>query len=592
MANLFKLKAWVRYDGKGRLVGGGPIVQAHKPKNGDWVEIDSLICCGPNPSSTTTGNKLKAFVRYANGKVVAGSLVMQAKKPAVGKWEEIPMYKCCATPSGSFNLEQFLSRMNSCYSQVTSLIPRIVYFTDTNYQDVPTYIDNGCSDMYDNGNMYNTNLTQLYEDIKENNVDTVLSIPYTHTQDIDNSYACDYTNPPMNGYIADGTNYFGAGSQYLTNMYPGMFIIAANGVNVTEFSITGDLGSDGDATDAVYIATAHAGWTAYIKTNDDSAGTGDPSVNHIILVYGNVSGATQLYDDTGSYDDHCVQGLGPQNSTIITAVVATEAGTAALTEQEALDIANKILDVYNDATCVTPPAFRLLFDDITNANLLVGDAANVSDWNTFFDLPTNGGPFTSVVISGNEVQLSGGSNINVKAGLFFDQITYDYQALLSVIDNLGCIISVGEAAFSCCTRLTTISLPECTILNNAYISLGYGIFEYDSYLYSVNLPKVTTITSDGNSCFGTCTNLTSISLPSCVNIGTLTFSYCTNLTNVQLPVCTNLGGTVGDDYVFNTISGNTISLTIPASRMTCDGGDPDGDIVYLQNNNTVTIVTT
>ena len=95
MANINRLKAWVRYDGKGRLVGGGPILQESKPKNGDWVEIDSLICCGPNPSTTTTGNKLKAFVRYANGKVVAGSLVMQAKKPTVGKWEEIPMYKCC-----------------------------------------------------------------------------------------------------------------------------------------------------------------------------------------------------------------------------------------------------------------------------------------------------------------------------------------------------------------------------------------------------------------------------------------------------------------------------------------------------------------
>lgn len=291
-------------------------------------------------------NKLKAWVRYANGKVVAGSMVMQAKKPAVGKWEEVPMYKCC---SSSFNLEQFLSRMNSCYTQVTDVIPRIYYFSDSNYEETPSYIDDGCDDMYDTGNMYNTNLTQLYVNIENNNYDYNLSIPYTHTQDPNEN--CPYENPPMNGVIADGTNYFGAGSSYFTNMYPGMFIIASTGINVTEFSITGNLGSDGQATNAAYIATAHPGWTAFIKTNDDSGGTDDPNVNHIILVYGDVSGATQLYDNTGSYDDHCVQGLGPQNNTIITAVIATQPDTPALTEEEAVAIANKILDVYNNNTC-------------------------------------------------------------------------------------------------------------------------------------------------------------------------------------------------------------------------------------------------
>jgi hypothetical protein len=293
-------------------------------------------------------NKLKAFVRYANGKVVAGSMVMQAKKPAVGKWEEIPMYKCCATPSAPFNIETFLSRMNSCYEQVTNLIPNIVYFTDEGGSN-PTYINDGCDDMYDSGNMYNTNLTQLYIDIEGDNYNEVLSIPYTHTQD-DIGYDCAYYNPPMDGVIADGTNYFGAGSQYFSNMYPGMFMIAASGINVTEYSITGNLGSDGNGANAVYIVTAHPGWTAFVKTNFDLGGN-DPSVNHIILVYGDVSGVTQLYDNTGSYDDHCLQNLGPQNTTIITVVVATEATTLPLSEEQALAIADKILDVYNDNAC-------------------------------------------------------------------------------------------------------------------------------------------------------------------------------------------------------------------------------------------------
>jgi hypothetical protein len=54
MANLFRLKAWVRYDGKGRLVGGGPILQESKPKNGDWVEIPFYEYCCQHTTTTTS----------------------------------------------------------------------------------------------------------------------------------------------------------------------------------------------------------------------------------------------------------------------------------------------------------------------------------------------------------------------------------------------------------------------------------------------------------------------------------------------------------------------------------------------------------
>lgn len=39
---------------------------------------------------------LKAFVRYdGSGRVVAGSLILRRKKPKVGKWTEIQGYQCC-----------------------------------------------------------------------------------------------------------------------------------------------------------------------------------------------------------------------------------------------------------------------------------------------------------------------------------------------------------------------------------------------------------------------------------------------------------------------------------------------------------------
>ena len=54
MANQNKLKAYVRYDGTGRVIAGGPILQRFKPKVGNWVEIDASECCNYVPTTTTT----------------------------------------------------------------------------------------------------------------------------------------------------------------------------------------------------------------------------------------------------------------------------------------------------------------------------------------------------------------------------------------------------------------------------------------------------------------------------------------------------------------------------------------------------------
>jgi hypothetical protein len=183
------------------------------------------------------------------------------------------------------------------------------------------------------------------------------------------------------------------------------------------------------------------------------------------------------------------------------------------------------------------PAFRLVFDSIESADALVGDSANVADWNTFFDLPTYGVPFTSVVIVGSEVKLYGGAGITIIDEAFYDTGSYDIF-LLQIIDNAGSIIGVGDDSFYYCTELTNITLP--------YV----------------------------------------------INVGLYPFEYCLSLTNVNLSSCLQLGPTVGNDDVFYEVVGNNVILTIPAALMTCNSGSPDGDIQYLQANNTVTIVTT
>lgn len=49
-----RLKAYVRFDGSGRIVAGSLILRKKKPKIGKWVEISSHECCNPTTTTTTT----------------------------------------------------------------------------------------------------------------------------------------------------------------------------------------------------------------------------------------------------------------------------------------------------------------------------------------------------------------------------------------------------------------------------------------------------------------------------------------------------------------------------------------------------------
>ena len=252
---------------------------------------------------------------------------------------------------------------------------------------------------------------------------------------------------------------------------------------------------------------------------------------------------------------------------------------------------------------------RMLFLNILEVEAIVGDVNNVANWNTFFNLPALGGPFTSVSVTDNEVKLYGGFNIKIKPDLMFNQGDF----IIELDDQAGCVTSVGGGAFAYATALTTVNLPECTIV------YGYqdapsddaGGFGDCTNLVNLNIPKLTTLGSYG---FSNCssmaeinfpslitaefmslylwTSATSINLPNLISIGSSALYGTYSVSSINLSSCTNLGGTVENNSVFNFISGNTITLTIPSALMTCNSGNPDGDIQYLQANNTVTIITT
>ena len=54
MSNKRELKAFVRFDGSGRVVAGSLVLRKQKPRVGKWQEIIAYECCNETTTTTTT----------------------------------------------------------------------------------------------------------------------------------------------------------------------------------------------------------------------------------------------------------------------------------------------------------------------------------------------------------------------------------------------------------------------------------------------------------------------------------------------------------------------------------------------------------
>ena len=123
-------------------------------------------------------------------------------------------------------------------------------------------------------------------------------------------------------------------------------------------------------------------------------------------------------------------------------------------------------------------------------------------------------------------------------------------SLTSVTIGNG-VTSIGEWAFSGCRKLQSISLP------NTLRSIGKCAFQNCSVLSDIVLPNMLNAISD--SMFANCNTLTNITLPKNItSIGDYAFYYC-NLTNITIP---DKVSSIGN-YAFYHCE--LIGLTIPAS---------------------------
>ena len=90
------------------------------------------------------------------------------------------------------------------------------------------------------------------------------------------------------------------------------------------------------------------------------------------------------------------------------------------------------------------------------------------------------------------------------------------------------VTAIGDAAFSNCTNLTSVSIPS------GVTSIGESAFSGCTGISSVSIPSG--VTSIGQSAFAGCTSLTSATLPSgLTSISQSAFTGCSSLASVSIP---------------------------------------------------------
>ncbi len=176
-------------------------------------------------------------------------------------------------PSGAnASLETLLAALDEGHADITALVPDLFLFSEG---ETGVSINDGGNDMYDGGNLLNTNLSSV--------------IPYTNRAIV----------------ASDGA--FGAGSRYFTAKYPGLFVMATEEMSIASFSITGNNGADGSGlVNGAVLTTQDGGFTIFVKRVYNAF---DPSINHVILVPITASGAMHSFATNTDDGRHTVTGL-------------------------------------------------------------------------------------------------------------------------------------------------------------------------------------------------------------------------------------------------------------------------------------------
>jgi hypothetical protein len=165
-----------------------------------------------------------------------------------------------------------LAGLNANSASIIATVPNSFNFA---YDGVANFIDDGGSDMYDGANYMSTNLG---------------------------------TNINYSDNVVSASAFFGATGEYFTRHLPGLFVMAADIDNVTNFSLSGNLGADGGgaADDYVFSTTVNAiTYDVFVKR---VYGTSDPSINHAIIIPQN-GAASHTWTTNTDDDQHTLNNI-------------------------------------------------------------------------------------------------------------------------------------------------------------------------------------------------------------------------------------------------------------------------------------------
>lgn len=74
MSNKRFLKAYVEYDGTGRVLPGSLVLRGNKPRVGTWGEIPAYQCCNPSVkiSDTVSAGSEPGFIKFTKFEIICG----------------------------------------------------------------------------------------------------------------------------------------------------------------------------------------------------------------------------------------------------------------------------------------------------------------------------------------------------------------------------------------------------------------------------------------------------------------------------------------------------------------------------------------